>query len=133
MGDLSVILELANSFMTDVPATASRLVESLDLPPSTVSRCISTLIDQGFLREQIDEDDRRVRLLKPTDAGLQKLTEGSTLVDEWINEILSTAIEEKRARVPITKGAMYSVAVLLLVVSAETATLIFDWLGLIDL
>jgi len=133
VGDLSVILELANCFMTDVPATASRLVESLDLPPSTVSRCISTLIDQGFLREEIDEDDRRVRQLKPTDAGIQKLIEGSTLVDEWIDRIFATAIEEKRARLPTTKNTMYGIAALLLVAGAETATLIFDWLGFIDL
>ena len=119
--------------MTDTPATASHLVESLELPPSTVSRCISTLIDQGFLREEIDENDRRVRQLKPTDAGVQKLIEGSTLVDEWIERVFATAIEEKRARLPINKGAMYSLAALLLVAGAETATLIFDWLGFIDL
>lgn len=133
VGDLSVILELGNCFMTDTPATASLLVERLELPPSTVSRCISTLIDQGFLREEIDENDRRVRQLKPTDAGVQKLIEGSTLVDEWIDRIFATAIDEKRARLPITKGAMYGLVVLALVVSAETATLIFDMLGFIDL
>jgi DNA-binding MarR family transcriptional regulator len=133
VGDLSVILELGNCFLTDTPASASHLVESLGLPPSTVSRCISTLIDQGFLREEIDENDRRIRQLKPTDAGVQKLIEGSTLVDEWIDRIFATAIEEKRARLPITKGATYSIAALLLVASAETVTLIFDLLGFIDL
>ena len=133
VGDLSVILELANSFITGVPATASRLVESLGLPPSTVSRCISTLIDQGFLKEEIDEDDRRVRQLKPTEAGFRKLTEGTNLLDDWIEKIFATAIQENRARLPMSKGAMYSLAFLLFLVSAETVTLIFDWIGIIEI
>jgi DNA-binding MarR family transcriptional regulator len=133
VGDLSVIVELANCFITGVPATASRLVENLGLPPSTVSRCVSTLIDQGFLKEEIDEDDRRVRQLRPTEAGFEQLTEGTKLLDDWIEKIFATAIQEDRARLPMSRGTMYSFAVLLFLVSAETVTLFFDWIGIIDI
>ncbi|UCG73656.1 MAG: MarR family transcriptional regulator [Chromatiales bacterium] len=61
--------------------TVSELGSFLQLPKSTVSRYVANQIGVGHLEEVIDPNDRRRRLLQPTDAGRQEL--------DWITEQIS--------------------------------------------
>lgn len=59
---------------------AARIVEVGRVPASTVSRCISTMVALGLIRESVNERDRRVRNISFTEKGLAAALEVRTAV-----------------------------------------------------
>jgi hypothetical protein len=72
--------------------TVTGLASRYGFPRSTVSRVIAALIDEGRAREVIDADDRRRRLLVPTDEGVAC----AAAWGEWIERAMRE--EQQRER-----------------------------------
>ena len=52
-----------------VPPTMTQLCEATGLPKASVSRYVSSQIENGFVRERVDSKDRRRRMLIMTAKG----------------------------------------------------------------
>ncbi len=72
MGQALVVLTMV--FLNDrgMPPTMSQLCEATGLPKASVSRYVSTQIKQGLVKEMIDPNDRRRRLLVQTEKGKEE-------------------------------------------------------------
>ena len=57
--------------------TVAELLKILNITKQSLSRVLSTLIDQAFITQEIGEEDRRQRLLHLTDKGNELLKEVS--------------------------------------------------------
>jgi DNA-binding MarR family transcriptional regulator len=69
VGQVLVVLTLI--FLNDrgMPPTMTELCKATGRPKSSVSRYVSWQIEQGFVEEVVDPNDRRRRLLKQTRKG----------------------------------------------------------------
>ena len=69
VGQVLVVLTLI--FLNDrgMPPTMTELCKATGRPKSSVSRYVSWQIEQGFVEEVVDRNDRRRRLLKQTRKG----------------------------------------------------------------
>ncbi len=91
MGQALVVLTMVFLNERGMPPTMSQLCEATGLPKASVSRYISTQIKDGLVKEIIDPDDRRLRLLVQTDKGKAEW--------HWQIEQLDQIFVETRARV----------------------------------
>ena len=90
-GQLLTVLTLLLLDRVDYHPTVGELARITRLPKSTVSRYVSTEMSSGFLEEQIDPEDRRRRLLFPSDRAQQEQgwhSEQVCKIAEQISEIL---------------------------------------------
>lgn len=62
--------------------TVAKLLKILNITKQSLSRVLSTLIDQEFITQEIGEEDRRQRLLFLTDKGKELLKEVSVYQKE---------------------------------------------------
>ena len=58
----------------------SRVAEALDIRPNVATGITQRLVDRGLIDRREDPDDRRIRLLTITDAGLALIDELSGIV-----------------------------------------------------
>ncbi len=91
MGQALVVLTMVFLNERGMPPTMSQLCEATGLPKASVSRYVSTQIKEGLVKEIIDPDDRRRRLLVQTDKGKAEW--------RWQIEQLDQIFVETRARV----------------------------------
>ncbi len=91
MGQALVVLTMV--FLNDrgMPPTMSQLCEATGLPKASVSRYVSTQIKQGLVKEMIDPNDRRRRLLVQTEKGKEEW--------RWQIKTLDRIFSETDARV----------------------------------
>ena len=68
-------------------ATVAELTKATGLPQTSVSRYVADQIDQGFLEEVIDPEDRRRRLLFMTDEGHAERERQAEYFSKMIDEI----------------------------------------------
>ncbi|MET9202586.1 MarR family winged helix-turn-helix transcriptional regulator [Gordonia sp. NPDC003585] len=76
------------------------VAESLRADPSTVSRYVAQLVDQGLIRREADPDDGRATLLVITDAGRDRVDLMRTMrrdamnnaMGDWTNDELRTLV-----------------------------------------
>jgi len=72
-GEALMVLTILILDRTGHQPTVSELGSFLGLPKSTISRYVANQIEVAHLEEVIDPQDRRRRLLQPTDAGRKEL------------------------------------------------------------
>lgn len=82
-------LVLLRTLASDGPMRASVLAEHLAADPSTVSRQVATLVRDGLVERQADQEDGRASLLVPTGAGHALLRENATARDRRFAELLT--------------------------------------------
>lgn len=78
----------------DEPVRPSDVADALDVNPSTVTRYVRALEDEGFVRVTADPADRRSCLIAATDQGLAELARGddagldvfTSVVHDWSAE-----------------------------------------------
>jgi DNA-binding MarR family transcriptional regulator len=66
----------------------SRLADMLDVSLPNASGVVDRLEEAGFVERTRDQDDRRVVLVRATDAGRKKLAEADVLKDEMVANLL---------------------------------------------
>lgn len=66
-GELLMVLTLILLYEAGYYPTVSELADIVGLPKSSVSRYVSTEMQNGLLEEFIDPEDRRRRRLRPTE------------------------------------------------------------------
>lgn len=80
------------------PLTLGALAEHERVAPPTVTKVVAKLEADGFLRREVDPEDRRVARLTVTPEGLVLLTEIRARKDAWLTERISDLGSEPRAR-----------------------------------
>ena len=70
------------------------LAKQLCLNKSTVTRALSSLESGGFVKREINPDDKRQTLVFPTEKMTELLPEVRAIAKEW-NELLSKGISEE--------------------------------------
>jgi DNA-binding MarR family transcriptional regulator len=78
------------------PATAATLAAELDVRASTVADAVAALRRKQLVTEDVDPNDRRRRLLRPTEAGLDVAAE-SELGDRVAQDTLGTLDSQDKA------------------------------------
>jgi DNA-binding MarR family transcriptional regulator len=76
----------------------SRLAEMLDISLPNASGVIDRLEETGLVERRRVDDDRRVVLVRATDAGRQKLAEADVLKDEMVQGLLDRLDDGQLAR-----------------------------------
>ncbi|MFT3716125.1 MAG: MarR family transcriptional regulator [Gordonia sp. (in: high G+C Gram-positive bacteria)] len=82
------------------PMRLSELAEAVFSDPSTVSRQVSHLVDEGLVRREADPDDGRATRLVVTEAGYTKLADlvavrrrvASDMLSDWTTDDLETFV-----------------------------------------
>ena len=92
-GQALVAYTLAVAHELGVQLSINDLITVSDLPRSTVSRYVASMIDAGNVEEAIDPADRRRRLLRATSQGVQE----SRRFFKWYGEMTESVLEYERA------------------------------------
>lgn len=96
-GQALVAYTLAVAHELGVELSINDLIAISDLPRSTVSRYVASMIDAGSVEEAIDPADRRRRLLRATPEGVQE----SRRFFKWYGEMTKSVLDyEKAGRYP---------------------------------
>jgi len=74
-------------FRRNEPCNLSFLIDKTEISKATVSRVLTTLFEYGLVREEADENDRRVRYLYPTAAGEASMAQLATWLESWANKV----------------------------------------------
>ncbi len=72
-GALLMVVTIILLERVDYHPTITELAEITRLPKSTLSRYVSVQLNNGFIEEVIDPEDRRRRLLRVTDKAKQEM------------------------------------------------------------
>jgi len=88
-GEVLLVLTILMLDQTGQNVTVSELAEITGLPQSNVSRYVSDQLRIGHLEEEIDPNDRRRRVLRPTDAGREE--------QSWLREQMSALSRMRQA------------------------------------
>lgn len=73
------------------------LAERLYVHKSSVTRQVAQLVKNGFVRREKDHEDKRRRLLYPTDKALALLPEIRSFSDCWNRQLTEGLSEEEKA------------------------------------
>ena len=86
LNELRVMNAVYFHSFSDELCTPTLLANTTDIPKSTVSRSLASLIDKGWLRDEVDVEDRRRRIIKLSDKALER--RGSDFQDcmDWLQE-----------------------------------------------
>ena len=87
-GEVLVVLTILLLDRANANPTISELADMTRLPKSNISRYVSNQLKIGHLTEQIDPEDRRRRILMPTEAGRKEL--------KWIQTQISSMAADIR-------------------------------------
>jgi DNA-binding MarR family transcriptional regulator len=71
------------------PLTLSKLAESEQVRPPTMSRVVEALVKQGLARRETNRYDRRSIMISPTDKGTKLLHEGRNRREKRLIKLLS--------------------------------------------
>ena len=74
-GELLIVLTIVVLDQGGYHATVTDLADITGLPKSSISRYVSDQMSKGFLEEYIDDQDRRRRRLRPSQAAVRELDE----------------------------------------------------------
>ena len=85
--ELRVMAIVYRRFERKEPCNLSYLIDETRISRATVSRILTTLFEYGLIREESDDDDRRVRILYPTKAGETSMARVSAWFDTWAGKI----------------------------------------------
>jgi len=69
----------------------------LGMSPAGITSLVDRLEQRGLVKRELDPADARVRLITPTDRGLELADAGLRLQLEWINETIGAALTEAQA------------------------------------
>jgi DNA-binding MarR family transcriptional regulator len=86
---------LINYLATDGPMRSSALAEAVQSDPSTVSRQVATLVEEGLVQRQVDPLDGRASLLTITERGLLVHQENKRARNRFYQLVLSGWDEEE--------------------------------------
>mgnify|MGYP001814642595 CR=1 FL=1 len=76
--------------------TMGELAKSLDLPHSTITRMVTWLVDNGYARRNIDEQDHRIARVKLTEKGIQSYNAVTDYFARTIKQHLSVLTQEEQ-------------------------------------
>ncbi len=79
--------------------TIGELAERLFLERSTVSRLIDTLVKEGFVNRNVNEENRREVLVSLTDKGERSLEKVREQSIRYFRSILDELLEEERVQI----------------------------------
>lgn len=82
----------------DGPQPQARLAEQLEIEPISVSRLVDRMEQAGWVRRTSDPQDRRVRVVEPTDRATASMARMRTVADEIYAEALDGLSPEDGAR-----------------------------------
>lgn len=88
------VLELLTQNQEEL--TISRLVELLDIRPSSVSELVKKLEDGGYVVREKDEKDKRVMKIMLTKAGKEMSQEKKSRANEWTEFYFSELTNEEQ-------------------------------------
>lgn len=80
------------------PLRSNLLAESVLSDPSTVSRQVTALVEQGLVAREPDPDDGRAALLAITDAGRAMVEEKLRLRDQYLAGMTASWTDDDRDR-----------------------------------
>ena len=89
----------------------SRLAEMLDISLPNASGVVDRLEEAGFIERRRVPDDRRVVLVRASDAGRRKLAEADVLKDEMVQRLLDRLDDRELERLSAAVDDMASAAV----------------------
>ncbi len=84
-GEVLTVLTIMILDRAGTHPSITELAEFTGLPKSTISRYVSNQLKVGHLQEKVDPQDRRRRVLSPTDAGRKE--------QEWLRDQISEMAE----------------------------------------
>lgn len=76
--------------------TNSEIAEKLDIRPSSVSVLVKKLENQGFIKRQDDEEDKRVSRIYLTEEGNAFLDDGKSFKDDVSDMLFSSLSDEEQ-------------------------------------
>lgn len=87
--------------------TVTQIARDTGISKTTVSRAVTSLMTNGLLREQMDPEDGRKRLLLPTESGTETLEVTEAWLWSWAERLGKTlAIGESESSIVVgEKGA----------------------------
>jgi len=77
-------------------APQSRFADLLEIEPISVSRLLDRMEAQGWVTRDNDPNDRRVRLVLPTDKALQAFDHIKTIAEDVYGQALAGLTEDER-------------------------------------
>ena len=92
--EMRVMSRVYQQFRRDEPCNLSYLIDKTGISRATVSRILTTLFEYGLIREEADDNDRRVRHLFPTEAGEASMARVSAWLDSWVEKVNVVAGEK---------------------------------------
>lgn len=88
------VLEILNQNQEEL--TISRLVEILDIRPSSVSELVKKLEETGYVVREKDEKDKRIMKIKLTKVGKEVAQEKKSRNNEWTEFYFSELTNEEQ-------------------------------------
>lgn len=85
------------SLKRDARASQARLAEILEIEPISVSRLVDRMVQTGWVRREPDPNDRRVRLIVPTDKALRAFETVHGVAGEVYAEALAGLSDAQKA------------------------------------
>lgn len=89
--ELRVMHTIFRRWRRDEPCTVTQLANATGISKTTVSRAVTSLMTNGLLKEQIDPEDGRKRLLLPTEQGEQTLAGIMDWLNDWAARLMNLA------------------------------------------
>lgn len=78
------------------PMPQARLAELLEIEPISVSRLVDRMQDAGWVQREPAPNDRRVKLVAPTEKAMQAVTSARAIADALYDEALAGLAPETR-------------------------------------
>jgi DNA-binding MarR family transcriptional regulator len=103
-GEVLVVLTILLLDRANANPTISELADMTRLPKSNISRYVSNQLKIGHLTEQIDPEDRRRRILMPTEAGRKELKWVQTQISSMAADIRQGEESVPSLLVRLSKG-----------------------------
>lgn len=79
------------------PLPQARLAALLEIEPISVSRLVDRMQEAGWVRRESAPNDRRVKLVVPTDKAMRAVTSAHSISDTLYEEALAGLSNETRA------------------------------------
>ena len=101
-GLIALEFKLLKFCMRNEECTATQLAEVLPTDPARISRLVNGLVEMGFLARRRLTSDRRIVMLRLTEAGRQRTLESDEAIQEFFDSLSQgITVEALRAFVSI--------------------------------
>lgn len=94
--ELRVMNAVYRAFRHERHCNLSSLSEETGISRATVSRVLTTLFELGIVREEVDEDDRRLRHLYPSETGKRSMRHVAQWLEPWAEKIRAAIAAEAK-------------------------------------